>query len=399
MNRRYVVLMVTIVVLLTGLACGLGGIGGGAAPTPEPTADTALPADQPDAAPTTAQEDAPAEPTEAPAAPPPAAEGDFEEAAIDSALAAALEGLNSYRSELTMAFDGQSSGEPVQGTVSVTIEATRDPAAKHFTLDAQGMEMEDVDGPFQMEVYIVEDTVYLNSPLADGWVSFPGGDDSTFTEGFFTPQDIVDLPTQAKRKLLPETVNGILSWHYVFDESNLSDAETIYDDAQGDAWIAVDGGYLVKMEFTAKGRAVNPDPDANLFDEGNMQISYDLTDVNGNIVITLPEEAASATDAGALFGGAAGGEWTREDIPLPEDAEIQFSMEGLVQLTTGLDIEAASAFMQSQLEANGWAISGEPFITETGAFVDFEKDGEKISLIIGEDTEGSGRTSIFITVE
>ncbi|MFQ5612908.1 MAG: hypothetical protein ACE5H9_12320 [Anaerolineae bacterium] len=435
MKRSYAIFSVVLILAMLSLACGLGGIvggGGDEAPPAEPAVQDSSPGGEQGAAPgddaqTSGQETTSTESGGSDSAAPQdqaqadtqsqddsgtgsdttAAEGgasaggsgeEFEVAPIDTTQASALDNLSSYRSELSMVYEGTTQGQPVNGTINVRIEATTDPAAQHMFMDVQGTTLGE-EGPemLMVEMYLMGDTIYLyNSEM--GWTSFTERDTSAFTEGFFAPQDIVELPPNARRKLVPETVNGVLSWHYVLDKDAFDDQDFAFEEVRGDAWIAVDGGFMVKLDLFGQGRTLNPDPSADFFEEGSMQINYNLTEVNGNFDIVLPPEAEAAAQ-NDLFNPVGGGEWTRQDIPLPADAEIELAMEGLAQVFTGMSIEEATAFMQGQLEANGWVVSGEPLVTEAGAFVDFVKGNETVSLVIGQDTDGSGRTSIFITIQ
>jgi hypothetical protein len=413
MKRTYIPVVLGLLVALVSLACGLN-LGGGdnqatvveqvqeqvvpetgvdtesvdtsAAQPPDTSAGAEEPAGETESQPGTTTDTA-------------AGEADFEEAGIDTTQITVLDNLRSYRSEMSVTFTGTSNGEPADGTVNVQIELTRDPAAQHLVMNGEGMEFDEAQGPLRVEMYEIDNSTYVTGIGFDGWAKFPAGDSASFTESFLTLADIFDVPEQARRKVLPETVNGVPAWHYVFDRNHLAGDEAVFEEVRGDAWIAVDGGYLVKLDYFARGRSLEMGSEAPVIDEGTIQISYNLTDVNDNFAITLPEAAAAAADGGGLFGGVDSEGSSRDDIPLPDDADIQLSIEGLIQFTTGLEVSAATEFMQNRLEALGWIPAGEPLITPDAALIDYEKDGAKISIIIGPDTEGSGLTSVFISVQ
>ena len=126
---------------------------------------------------------------------------------------------------------------------------------------------------------------------------------------------------------------------------------------------------------------------------------FNMRDVNEDFTIELPEEAASATDFGFDDSMSGGGEWTREDAPLPPDAEVDFAMEGMVSAYTNFAFTDAKDFMITQLEANGWVIQGEPWESEDSFWGDFEKEGETLSLMIDPAMDDTDRISIMITIE
>ncbi|OGO16397.1 MAG: hypothetical protein A2Z14_04490 [Chloroflexi bacterium RBG_16_48_8] len=124
-----------------------------------------------------------------------------------------------------------------------------------------------------------------------------------------------------------------------------------------------------------------------------------MHDVNGDFTIELPPEAAAAEPLSFDEDLLSGGEWTREDVPLPEGAEIDFAMEGMVSAYTNLTFEEVVEFMLTQLEANGWTVEGEPWESEDSYWGDFVKDGETLNLMIDPAYDESDRISIMITIE
>jgi hypothetical protein len=328
-------------------------------------------------------------PTEAP---------EFEEATIDKESIWNTMDIKSYRGDFTMTFDGTKEGEVVNGSVTMNIEVTSEPSAQHMSMGMEGYDMDpELAGFDRFEFYLVEDTVYMNLGLEDGWIALPNDPDDSVSDEFMSYQDFVDLPDKAKRKLLPENVNGVMAWHYVIDEDDLEELGT-YDEITADVWIAVDGGYVVKMDFTMSGSFTAEDLGDQPIDEGTMHIIFNMHDVNSDFTIELPPEAAAAEPFSFdedLFGG---GEWDREDVPLPEDAEVDFAMEGMVSANTNLSFDDALAFMLTQLEANGWVIEGEPWASENSYMGDFTKEGESLNLMVDPAYDDSGRISITITI-
>ena len=86
-----------------------------------------------------------------------------------------------------------------------------------------------------------------------------------------------------------ETVNGILTNHYVFDETNLDDSDPTTPDVtsvNGDIYLAVDGDYVVRIFMQGEGASTL----LNGID-GDGAIEYELNyfDFDEPVSITIPE--------------------------------------------------------------------------------------------------------------
>jgi hypothetical protein len=381
MKRNFFLLVALCSLVLSSLACS-SLFGGGdeeePSPVPSPAQATEVVIQQPTAT----------------------ATPEFEEGSIDLDSIWNTMDINSYRGGFTMTFDGTSAGEAVNGSVSMTIEYTSEPPAQHMTISLQGYDISpELTGFDSIEFYVMEDMSYMYMGEEMGWLAFPYEATESISDEFMSYQNFVDLPEKAKRKLLPENVNGVNAWHYVIDKEDLEEEIGTYDEMSADAWIAVDGGYLVKMDVTMSGSFASEDFGFQPMDEGTINIIFNMNDVNGNFTIELPPEALEVESFdldGDLLGG---GEWTREDVPLPDDAEIDFAAEGMVSLYTNLSYDEALEFMLTQLEANGWALKEEPWETEDSYFGDFLNEDETLTLMIDPAYDETDRISIMITIE
>jgi hypothetical protein len=381
MKRNFFLLVALFSLILSILGCSLLGGGdedeNGGTDTGS-TEPTQVVIDQP-------------EPTETP---------EFEEGIIDLDSIWGTEDIKSYRGGFTMSFDGTAEGEMVNGSINMSIEYTTNPPAQHITMNLEGYDIDpELAGFNSFEFYVMEDTTYLNMGGEMGWTAFPNDPEESVADEFMFYQEFVDLPEKAKRKLLPENVNGVNSWHYVIDAEDLPEEIANYDEVTADAWIAVDGGYLVKMDLTMKGTFTSEDLGDQPIDEGTINIVFNMRDVNGNFTIELPPEATSAEPFSFDDEMFEVGEWTREDVPLPEDAEIDFAMEGMVYAFTNLSYDETLEFMNTQLVANGWVVEGEPMESEAIYWIDYVKDGETLGLIIEPADDGTDRISIMVTIE
>ncbi len=408
-----------IVLLIAGLslfamACGLGGaatdkvneaMDSAATKVVEKVATTVATA-MPDAGTVVAEVQQAAteiaEPTKAPEpeatdTPAPAAtEGESEVAPVDvTSINDALAKLNSYKSELTMSFDGKKSdGTPTSGALTMLQEAIKEPPASHIRMEFSGDAAEDMGGASVFEMYTVDGMTYMQDPESGSWMSFPAGDSMDFGTMMVSADDFVDLPENAHRDLLPKKVNGISTWHYTFTEKDLPpDQQMEIKSAKGEVWIAKDGDYPVKLILEMEGKSLGGSEDADLFNEGTLKIEYELKSVNENFTITVPDEAKNAA---GIFGGGDNSDAPDIDIPMPDDAEDVFSMTGMTTFTTSSSVQDMIDFYKNKFAALGWENdeSGN-FIDESGGMMEFTKDGNSIEVIIDSSSD-DGTVSVTV---
>ena len=327
---------------------------------------------------------------------------EFEQAQIDALQLWDSSDITSYKGEFIISFDGFTAGESTQGSMNMLMEMTTDPLAQHFILNLEGIDLGEEAEGFEltdMEFFMIEDTMYANMGMGLGWLKFPGMTVDDFEDSVLLPEEFIDLPPTANRKLLPETVNGVSCWHYVIDDPSMFDETDQFDTFEADAWVAVDGGYLVKLELSATGTFSDEFNEGISLEEGSMEIVFNLLSINEDFTIELPEEALAAEDFG--FGEDLLGdqEWTREDVPLPEDAQIDLVMDGTVFFFTDLTVQETADYMTEQLEANGWAAVGEPFSSPDSFIGDFSKEAETLTLMINPNADGDLQTSGYLAVQ
>lgn len=99
----------------------------------------------------------------------------------------------------------------------------------------------------------------------------------TFSAGAFLP-----FARSFQRVQPDETVNGIACAHYTYDLQDLA-AEYGTVDAQGNVWVALSGGYVVRYLLDANGTFQEP-----FQGQGTLKLSYDTYDVGADIQINPP---------------------------------------------------------------------------------------------------------------
>jgi hypothetical protein len=200
-------------------------------------------------------------------------------------------GFDSYR--MTLQFQSTLTG--ADGSVTngaIMIEGLRDVAlnATSFTATASGTA--DFGGGQQFNFTELADTTYFILPNG-GCTSFAG---ATGTNPFAIFVDdggvLGDLEGAQVGSPPTETINGILTNHYVFDETNLDPSDPTTPDittVSGDIYLAADGGYVVRiiMQGTGASTLLN-----SVDGDGDIYYELNYLDFNTPVDITIPTGCA-----------------------------------------------------------------------------------------------------------
>ncbi len=315
-------------------------------------------------------------------------EGETEEVPLDLDMSmSGLEDLNSYRSDMYVEWEGTEGDEPVTGYISVESAFVREPPAYEMHLEGQGFEGDTDQGLGRVSFIQVGNNSWFYEGETDTWMQVPSGDFG-FDEGFFfAPQDFLsefDTST-GKRSLVPQDVNGVQCYKYTFTEKDLQVVDPDEGEivrAQGEAYVAVDGDYMVKLDMEVE-MTSKADDEFAAFEKGTIWMEFDIYDINQPIVIEPPAEATEQTQK-------------RQDIPMLADAEIQFSSPDFITYKTASSVKDATEFYETEMVKQDWESSGDSFVMEDTAMLSFEKQGATASIMISAGEEG---TDVIITVE
>lgn len=391
MNKRWIWIVLSL--LLVGML--VVGCGGDEEPQPtaEPAAETR--SDDSDAAPAadevdSAESAAAPDPTNTPVPPtatpepvptdtpePVEEEVDLSESDID------LTDLDSYTMRMTLtstAPDGTEQG------MNMAVSVSADPPAQLITINTFGIEEMGAETPSEMQMALTDGTLYMSVP-GEGCFSLPGGDgvEEEFLGDLPGVEDFTEGLGTVTRIRPNETINGIETIHYRFDEASFLDlmGDDDIESVTGDLYVAVDGGYLVRMEIEGVGAGMN------LFDESEsaeavpFSIVYDIVDINQPIEIMLPE------GCGVESGGS--------EYPMVDDASETMSFPGGLMYSTGMGAAELVEFYVDAMSAEGWTYE-EADSTVSGDFATlvFSQDGERITInLLG----GGDATQVMIAPE
>jgi hypothetical protein len=238
---------------------------------PETTA-TSAPIDTPT---TSAPTDTPLPlPTEAPQ--PPAADTyTFDPATLEEGFTA----LGSFRQKVDLQFTADETG--VHSRAVYDGEVTTNPAALHSTLRIEGQAAAQLPSN-QVEVIWIGDQAWVKVGRKP-WVRLSvTAMESQYAGQVVSVGDLLPFVQQALRAMPDETVNGIPCRHYAYDLQNLQ-SEAGLTSAQGDIWVAKDGGYVVRLTLAGHGTYYD-----TYTSSGTLNLVYDLYDVNAPITIEPP---------------------------------------------------------------------------------------------------------------
>lgn len=331
-----------------------------------------------------------------------------EETSIDiTSLTSSLDQFDSYKSTTEMSYEGtDADGNPTSGAIMFLSEEIKEPYASHIVMKFEGdianeMGSTTSDGAASIEMYNADGMFYMENPEDGTWMSFPSDGNSAGFGDFFSADDFADLPDNAHKSLLPQTVNGISTWHYTFTEKDLpvADREGV-ETAEGEIWIARDGDFPVKFILTVKGDNIMGD---SAVTNGVLHMKYELTDINNVKSIVVPDDVKNAagnlgdlfgggSDSGSSTDGTAGGTdsgFANIDMPMMNDADVQFSMDGMTSYLTGAGSDEIIAFYNKKMLADGWETDESMnYSDETGGWLNYTKDNISLDVIfdIG-DTE------------
>lgn len=161
--------------------------------------------------------------------------------------------------------------------------------------------------------------------------------------------------------------------HYTFNELALGQQNRTQ--SKGEVWVASDGGHVVKYLLTIKG---NADYFGTGLD-GTQTWDYELTNVGEPVSIQLPRDCP---------GG-------KVDAPQLPGASNAVDTPGALTYDTSTSLADAAAFYQKQAPALGWKLQGQAQVTDTQAFMDFQRGGQDMIVVVSADV---GVTTVDITL-
>lgn len=401
MNRW--LLLFVMLLGMSALACNLP-FGGEEEPTPRPTQEADDAEEEEDVAEETAVEDEPEvvateEPAVVATAVPdePAAEPATSTTEGESGLLSNLfpqsvsvrdtvqefDALESYQMEMSITTRVTETTQIIQATILVSTN----PPQSQMTFSFEGEGVADLAGMETMSMTQLEGTSYMNVPEF-GCITMSAADtEDSFADSLNANEFLEDV---GDAELVgEETINGIETLHYTFDETAIQDETTQFNWAQGDVYIAKEGNYVVR--FRIEGEGAVGDLGLDMVEEntdaaptvGLMVVQMDLTNINEPVSITIPAECENSGLVDA-------------DYPVLDDAFESSSFGGIVTYKTNASFADAVTFYQESLAAQGWVYQEDASLILEGstALLYFDLNERSLTVTITEDTG----TEAFVVV-
>lgn len=289
-----------------------------------------------------------------------------------------LEQFNSYRSQVEMQFE-HSSDPSQSGTMIMDMARVVDPRASSVEITMSGGFAEEVEGlgdGASFSFVEVDGTSYSLVPGL-GCISGGGGPDMVGEFDDVLESDEVLGELEGAEYVGEETVNGVVTDHYRFDESHLSDSSNDLEEVDGDVYISQEHGHVVRMVFDGVGEADLLDEDG----QGTIHFEYNVLDVDQPITIEPPSECTDASS----------------DYPVMEGANELATFAGLTTYTVNAPLEEVVDFYHQEMAAQGYEVGDEQFLGEGTAILTYRaEDGSNVNVTLTADGE---TVSVLITGE
>lgn len=294
------------------------------------------------------------------------------------ALEEALAQFGSYRIQTDMTFENEA--EPSEsGTLSMVTSRIIDPPAMGIEMQMSGEFAQDevIGGEgLTMSFYELEGVGYSIVP---GLGCISGVGSGEMIEQFDSSIDTDEVVDQIESPeyVGEETVNGVATYHYRFDESDLSSGDSDLREALGDIYVSQEYGYVVRMVMDGSG-SVGEDGSEE-FD--TIQVEMNVVDVGETFTIEVPAECTTAAS----------------DFPVMEGASGFASFGGFSTYTVEASLADVVAFYGEEMAVRGYSAAPDGVVTESFALITYTAaDQPDVSLNLAED---AGTVTVMLTTE
>lgn len=282
--------------------------------------------------------------------------------------AADLSALKTYRVHYTMRWESTKEGKRETGSWEVMEEVVKESAAHRVVWTST-----DEQGKIStLEFIQIGKDIYMNT--GSGWMAMTSAETDIF-EGNPWLSDPFSVISGNRGKLVERNVvvNGVPTNRYAFDESTVGAVLGLgaVAKAKGDVWVSTQFNVTVKYvaHYEGKNFAIAGG------EEGVLDISFDLMDINKPITIEPPAGVKPAMP---------------EDIPIMEGALELGAAFGMITYKTNKDVQTVTAFYETQMPIYGWT-KGESAIP---GFLSFTK-GERTAQVMIQSEEGKTTVAIM----
>ena len=276
-----------------------------------------------------------------------------------------LSALNSYRVHYTFNWESSKDSQKEAGFWDIWGQFVRQPPARRLAWTGTGT------GGAKQELVQVGEDIYMNT--GSDWVAMMSSQMDIFMDNplLISPLHMM-FGTRGKVVQKNVIINGISANHYVLDESALKTAPGlgVISKAEADVWVSPEFDPVVRYvaHYNAQDLAIGGG------EEGTLDLTFDLMDINQPIDITAPEGVKPAVP---------------EDIPILEDVADMNAFSGMITYSSTRGVEEVTAFYEARMPAQGWT-KGEAVMP---AGMDFTKGSRTAQIMIQAE---EGKTTVTI---
>ena len=283
-------------------------------------------------------------------------------------LSEALAQFNSYRMQVEMRFEDSGDANEA-GMMTMSRAQVLDPPASSVDITFSGSFAEDMEGSgdeVTLAFIEVGDSSYSVVPGL-GCMSGLGGAELAGEFDDLLDADEFVGEIEGAEYVGEETVNGVATHHYRFDESSIEQDDDQLRDVNGDIYVSQEHAYVVRMVFDGVG---NLDVLEEGQADGSVHFEVNVTDVGQEISIEVP----------------AGCDAAGQEYPVMDGASDVTTFAGLTSYSISATMEDVVSFYQEEMTARGYSAADEQLITESTALMTFSAEGlPTVSVTLSED--------------
>jgi hypothetical protein len=294
-----------------------------------------------------------------------------------------LEQLYSYRVNLIVEFEGTRAGRLAQGRVESLTAVTRQPDALHQYLKVQTTITDSTIITGASEFFRLDDKVFVKRGDQGEWFSYTEATALPHQVGFLALDHLMALPAKLTQPGQAEMLDGREVERYSFTAGDLADPNLIFEQAQGELWLAGSGSYLAQYTLTATLRVVIPDPKAHLLDQGQLHLRYTLADINEAFQISPPDNVLTRSNP-----------FSR--LPRLPDAELISIFPSFIEYASTISLVEAIQFYRDRLTRSGWA-EDSALVFKEKARLAFSKKDQTITVLINPGDQ-PGKIRILLDI-
>ena len=316
-------------------------------------------------------------------------------------LTAGLTEAESYRLRMEMSVDVPD-GTGGSDTITLAMETAKVVDLPAFQSDIQIAGDEELAGFGGMQIVEVGGTTYTTVPglgCVSGDMADLGAETNPFADLLESGELLGDV-NGAQRVLPDEDINGVTTYHYVFDETAVTDSSNELETVDGHIYVSKEEGYLVRLVMTGKGRMNLFGPETDGLSD--VRIELNTFDINQPIVIEPPVDCNSfdlnipglenVPGLGDIPGF--GTDLAESPYPVMANAHDLFILDELVSYQTEDPFGDVLSFYQREMPAAGFLPDSDgSVVTDTVAVLNFTRDDLRFTVSISE-SEGT----VFVQV-